>query len=460
MSSGVSGVVRVDTIQLDSLGVGWARVAAELEDWCASWEHWCVEDENYLDEARAIARDAHHLCDRFTRARDTYEHADALNEYLLQRTADVCMWFAGRLGPATVWLWGPAAVSTGLGLGLSQAALAFLPQSSRDDVSGFTTRIWASALSAPLVVRFVEMGLGSLDEGALGLLGVPLPFALGLGTAGLGVTSLAGTSRLASRINGIVANPTTALAASAGAGSTVPTSVERLSSVPVGAPRDVADALSRIPSDADGGAQVRIEEFGGTHVVYIGGTVDGSLGASTQPWDMSSNLAALGGDAGASENAVRRAMTDSGIRQGDPVILVGHSQGGLVAMRVAQSPDVTARAVITAGSPIHAMSVPDGIPVIAVEHTDDLVPALGGPVTHAQPGLTYVRSSGSDTVPSSEPTLLPAHRLESYVETARRLDALHLSDGTSVEAVRTQLQTLPGAGTSTLWRATRSVAER
>jgi pimeloyl-ACP methyl ester carboxylesterase len=205
---------------------------------------------------------------------------------------------------------------------------------------------------------------------------------------------------------------------------------------------------------------VRIEEFGATHVVYVGGTVDGSLGASAQPWDMSSNLAALGGDAGASENAVRRAMTDAGIRQGDPVILVGHSQGGLVAMRVAQSPDVTAQAVITAGSPIHAMFVPSGVPVVAFEHTDDLVPALGGPVTHDQPGLVYVRGSGVDAAASSEPTVLPAHRLESYVETARHLDTRSVSEGSPADRLETQLQALPGSGTSTLWRATRTEAER
>ena len=452
--------VRVDTIQLDSLGVGWARVAADLEDWCASWGQWCAAGPDYLDEAHAIARDLQDLSVRFAKARDAYEQTDALNAYLLQRTTDVCMWFAGRLGPATVWLWGPAAVSAGLGIGLSQFSLMALPKSVRDELSAVSTQMWASLLSAPPIVQSVEMGLGSIDEGGLGLLGVPLPVALGIGTAGLGITSLAGTSRLASRINGIVANPSAALAASSGAGSTVPTSVERLSTVPVGAPRDVAEALSRIPTESDGGAQVRIEEYGATHVVYIGGTVDGSLGASAQPWDMSSNLAALGGDTGASENAVRRAMTDAGIRQGDPVILVGHSQGGLVAMRVAQSPDVTAEAVITAGSPIHAMAVPDGIPVVALEHTDDVVPALGGPVTHDQPGLTYVRESGATAVPIVEPSLLPAHRLEAYIETARHVDALNLSEGTPIDRVRTQLQTLPGSGTSTLWRATRSAGER
>ena len=460
----MSGGVRVDTIQLDSLGVGWAMVAAELEDWCASWGQWCVEGSDVLsdslNEAQSIARDLHCLSARFAQAREAYEQADALNAFLWQRVADVCVWVAGRLGPATVWMWGPGALSLGLGLGVSRLTLTALPKRARDDVTAVNTTMWASVLSSPAVVRSVEMALGSIDEGGLGLLGVPLPIALGLGTAGLGLTSLAGTSRLASRVNGIVTDPSAALAASAGSGSTVPTSVERLSAVPVGAPRDVADALSRIPTDADGGAQVRIEEFGETHVVYIGGTVDGSLGASAQPWDMSSNLAALGGDAGASEDAVRRAMADAGIRQGDPVILVGHSQGGLVAMRVAQSPDVTAQAVITAGAPIHAMSVPDGIPVIAVEHTDDLVPALGGPVTHAQPGLTYVRGAGAEAVPIDDPTLLPAHRLESYVETARQVESVSVSDGTPVDRVRTQLQTLPGSGTSTLWRATRSAAER
>jgi len=456
----VSGRVRVDTIELDSLGVGWARVAAELEDWCAAWQHWCPDDLALVNESRAIARDLGDLSHRFAQARDTYEQTDALNAYLLYRATDVCMWFAGRLLPATVWLWGPAAVSTGLGLGVSRVVLTALPEKAGAHLSAISTHAWASILSSPSIVQFVERGLGSLDEGGLGLIGVPLPIALSVGTAGLGVTSLAGASRLASRINGMVAHPSTALAASEGAGGAVPTSVERLSTVPVGAPRDVAEALSRIPNESDGGAQVRIEEYGATHVVYIGGTVEGSLGSGSQPWDMSSNLAALGGDAGASENAVRRAMTEAGIRHGDPVILVGHSQGGLVAMRVAQSPDVTAQAVITAGSPIHAMVVPTGLAVVAVEHTDDVVPALGGPVIQAQPGLVYVRGSGADAVPVTDPTLLPAHRLEAYVETVRHVDDLSRGDDTPLNRVRTQLQTLPASGTSTLWRATRSAGER
>ena len=461
----MSSVVRVDTVELDSLASAWSRLAEELEEWSVAWR--AASDARLMsaptserrhpgEQAHEIALDMIDLASRLGRASRIYDDVDALNTLLLQRTSDVCLWLAGRLLPITLCLVGPAALGVA-SVYLSRLLLTALAPSLPRGMATMSTNAWAALLSSPAVVRGVEVAVGSLDEAGMGAIGVPLPVTLGIGSAGLGITSLAGTSRLASRINGIVANPSTALAASAGAGATVPTSTQRLSTLPAAAPRDFADMLSRIPTEADGGAQVRIEEFGDTHVVYIGGTVDGSLGAGSQPWDMSSNLAALGGDTGASENAVRRAMIDAGIQQGDPVILVGHSQGGLVALRVAESVDVTARAVITAGSPIHAMQAPHGVPVVAFEHTDDVVPALGGIVTQAQPEVVYIREAGVTPQSFDGTTVLPAHRLDAYVATART-SAFIAND--TVARVRAEVDALPRTGTSTLWRATRLEAGR
>ncbi|MFZ4078604.1 MAG: hypothetical protein ACOYKK_04110 [Microbacteriaceae bacterium] len=463
----MSEVVRVNTVELESLATAWAQLAHTFDEWCESWQLWCTEaGPSELDierrhgerdvvaqRARVIQFALRDVARRLSQAAQTYAEVEAVNTVLFQRASDICLWLAGRLLPVVVCLLGPIALSQVVSVGVSRVLLSALPDNLRNPLQRAQTEAWARALSTPAVVRAIERGIGSLDEGALGAIGAPLSVALIVGGAGVGVTSLAGTSRLASRINAIAADPTATLASSLGAGPGATSSIERLSSEEVRPPRDLAEALSRIPNQKDDGAQIRIEQFGETHIVYIGGTVDASLGSGPQPWDMSSNLAALGGDPSASEDAVRRAMAESGIGAGDQVLLVGHSQGGLLAMRVAQSTDVSAAAVVTAGAPVHALVPPGGVPVVAYEHTDDLVPALSGIVTDAQPGLVYVRGIGAHPDLAREDTLLPAHRLDAYVETAQ------LSDGVgdpTVNRVRDEFARLSTTGTSTLWRATRN----
>ena len=455
----MTGVVRVDSIELDSLSSAWNQLAVALEEWAASWRTWDAEfaPEASGREATSIAVNVRELAERLDRVTQAYHDVETSNTLVFQRASDACLWLVGRLLPTLGCVLGPVAASFAASLAFSRVLLDALPPRLRSHLVHFQTDEWAHVLSSPAVVRAIEVGVGSLDEGISGALGLPLPVALGIGSAGLGITSLAGTSRLASRVNGIAARPSAAVDASTGGGVAVPTTVERVGTQPVRAPRDIADALSRIPSSTDDGAQVRIEKFGDTHVVYIGGTVDASLGVTSQPWDMSSNLAALGGDPGASENAVRRAMEQSGIGRGDPVILVGHSQGGLVAMRVAQSPDVTARAVITAGAPIHALTPPPEVPIVAFEHIDDVVPALGGTVTQPQQGVVYVRSLGTTPSSFTGDSLVPAHRLEAYVQTARECTKLDDARVTQTDAA---LGALTGSGTTTLWKATRSEVEK
>jgi hypothetical protein len=189
-----------------------------------------------------------------------------------------------------------------------------------------------------------------------------------------------------------------------------------------------SSALERIPA---GPSQIRIERIDGSgatgasgslearYFVYIAGTRDFGMHATTQPWDMTSNLEALSGVATAdSEAAVRAAMRAAGIDANSPVVLVGHSQGGLIADRIAASGDFNVTDVVTAGAPAHVVDVSPTVRLTAFEHSDDLVPALSG-VALAGTTALFVRENAPK---NPKPVRLPAHELRGYVTTAASAD--------------------------------------
>jgi hypothetical protein len=205
------------------------------------------------------------------------------------------------------------------------------------------------------------------------------------------------------------------------------------------ASRGYAQLLERIPH---GPAQVRIDRLssaqGDRYVVYVSGTRDFDLHPTSEPWDMTSNFQALSGSAQAdSEHAVRTAMEQAGIDARTPVILVGHSQGGLIASRIAASGDFAVTDLVVAGSPSHGVSVPERIRVTAFEHSDDLVPALSGPLTAATASTLFLRQKA----PAGAQGVLPEHELQSYIATARLADA----SGDPLVAARRKALTV-GAG--------------
>lgn len=475
MSSSQFGV---DTIELDSLSSQWAQHVEHLDDWIAharvtgslGIDGWANPNAgsnelmSLIGEVQLLRERAHHFANSLRRAAELFEETENQINLVCQRTADVVWWLMGRFSPVFAMMFGGSALTGYATYVLFGAALKQLSPELKSAYDSSSVRLMASILSSPSFVKTVEISMGSLDEALGGALGVPLPLVLAVGSAGLGITSTAGTARLASRMNAIVAHPTEALIASTGGGRTIDTTIDRAETASARAPKDFSQALERIPTDSNGGAQVRIEQYGTEFIVYIGGTVNGSLGAGVQPWDMSSNVAALGGDPAASENAVRQAMTEAGITSEDRVILVGHSQGGLVAMRIAQSADVTTTAVITAGAPIHHIEPPVGVQVIAFEHTDDVVPALGGPIATLTPndpktdsmgatGILYVRREALAGEPPAGDDLLPAHNIDRYVDTARIVNDLEDSRLTSAQNT---LANLARDGTSSLWRARRT----
>lgn len=230
-------------------------------------------------------------------------------------------------------------------------------------------------------------------------------------------------------------------------------------------PATTEELISRIPRPGEGGPQIRIERYGlerPVYYVYLGGTMDAGLNANGEPWDMTSNVEAMAARDAGSQRAAIEAMRQAGIEAEDEVIIVGHSQGGLVAARIAESEQFRVSSLVTVGAPIHKVEVPATTQVLAIEHREDVIPMLSGIAAAGTLAttLTVRRSVAGITGAPGDP--LPAHNLSRYVETAREVD--RTSDPRLREAVsratepgRTAAQ---GQGTTTgqvsTWRADRT----
>jgi hypothetical protein len=175
-------------------------------------------------------------------------------------------------------------------------------------------------------------------------------------------------------------------------------------------PRDVLDLathlseLSRV-SDArhpENDGTIEVQTFDGPdgtrrHVVYLPGTDDmNPFSSDGQLRDMQENTRLVGGEGTAYAAGVMAALRDAGVRPGEPVLLAGHSQGGMVAAALAShaSPyDVTN--VVTFGSPTSQVAhYPAHVHVLSLEHQGDLVPQLAGPGTASAHHVTVQFASG------------------------------------------------------------------
>jgi hypothetical protein len=352
-------------------------------------------------------------------------------------------------------------------------------------------------LTNPRTVALLRVLASSVDDAALGGLGVPYPVAAGLGDDGAGILGapasafgvlvaaraagmlretpvrvhrVAGSAPAPARVPAFgrdagkrVQAPSTQTAGTAATepAAGAPAATEPPAALPAAAlpaprpPTGFADLAERIPTEADGG-QVRIERYGDPEhpswLVYIGGTLEWSPTGSTEPWDMTSNVTAVADQSAGSYRAVLQALREAGVRPGDPVVPVAHSQGGLIAAELAARNDVAAVGLVTFGAPAGQVAVPADLPAIAVEHADDIIPALGG--TAAEDGRLYVRRemyADTELLPT-EP--LPAHRMTGYRDTAGLVDA---SAEPRLVAFREHLGQIVGTapGEESVWRAER-----
>jgi len=187
-------------------------------------------------------------------------------------------------------------------------------------------------------------------------------------------------------------------------------------------------------------------------VVAIPGTQDVGLGTGSNPMDMGTNLRLMAGAADDGTELVVRALEQAGVRPGEPVLLAGHSQGGMVAMALAGSAAFTARyrvaAVLTAGSPVAAQAVPAAIQVLHLEHGQDLVPALDGWPSPALANRTTavrdlrVSPDPADRIAARDPGA--AHKIDTYVRTARAVSATGANPVRAWEAAADRVLGGPG----------------
>lgn len=271
-------------------------------------------------------------------------------------------------------------------------------------------------LNNPLTAAAVRAAAMSIDDGVMTASGIPYPVARLLdGVMGAGGLAFASAALMG---------------AGASVGLLTETSVRQVaeqSRAVSGPPNGFAERLERVPDPAtNGGAQVVVDRYTmpdgvDRYDVYIGGTVTFSPEATTQPWDMTSNIANARGPGSGSYDAVVQAMRAAGVDDSSPVQLTGYSQGGGTAARLAASGEFTVVGLTTFGGPTGQVQIPASIPTVIIEHSDDIVPALGG-VQLNQQALIVERDvfAGRD-IPTDYG--VPAHHIEYYEETARLMDA-------------------------------------
>ncbi len=207
--------------------------------------------------------------------------------------------------------------------------------------------------------------------------------------------------------------------------------------------------IDQTDPDRHGAIQIqRIVENGQERfIVYIPGTDD--MGPIPQDGeharDMETNYQLIGGMDSAYGQGIQQAMIDAGL-EGKDVMLVGHSQGGMVSTSLAADPDFNQRFnvqhVVTAGSPTAQVpDLPSGTSAIHFENRGDAVPLLDGEDNPAEPNRTTVKfDEGSSDIGDN-------HAIRHYANGAAAADAS--TNGSIQDQIR-QMQQDGYLGTGTV----------
>lgn len=126
------------------------------------------------------------------------------------------------------------------------------------------------------------------------------------------------------------------------------------------------------------------------------------------------------------ERAVMEAMRQAGIQPSDPVMLVGFSQGGILAGHLAanRSSEFNFQAVLAYGAPIDDMAIPPKTNVVSMQHEGDIVHQLD---LTPRPADTDTWATYSEPVPAGtnpttgQPYDAQPHNNAAYEQTAKDL---------------------------------------
>lgn len=177
------------------------------------------------------------------------------------------------------------------------------------------------------------------------------------------------------------------------------------------------------------------------HIVYLPGTDD----MTTLPWtqdgdvrDLPTDLLLMSGQDNSYQQGILEAMAEAGIGPHDPVLLVGHSMGGMEAAAIlGQGSGFHVTHVVTAGSPTAQVpSFPAGSHVLSLEHHGDVVPLTDGapnPDSVPQATVSFTDDGGAGGVVGN-------HDYWHYVNGAAAADA------SSDPSVQEQIASLHASG--------------
>lgn len=297
-------------------------------------------------------------------------------------------------------------------------------------------------LSDPRFIDLVRTSVMTGDDVAGGVTQPPALLRL-LGDEGLGIRGLDTTA-----------------AGLAAAGGAVGVLRETPVSVKVAATSAAVPAMGYVARAAripEGTAQVRIDRYQipgrpDRFEVYIGGTRDFSPTATDEPWDITSNVAGASLDDSGAYRAVEEALRDAGADARSPLVITGYSLGGSVGAALAASGDHNVQGLLTLGAPAGQVVVPASVPWVALEHNDDLLPALGGTRASLDPVIVsrLAMGDGADGGTGADAgagagrldEIFPAHDLDRYRDTAALAEG---STESRLRAARDALDTV-GAG--------------
>jgi hypothetical protein len=341
-----------------------------------------------------------------------YREADAAASRAVERAQDAVMFVVGRHAPELVV--GVLALDA---LGVDVAGLLDVVAFDEPGIvdlaggtEGLVRGLRSSLLTAPLVPAPPRPdGLTSEQDYELSLRMLADSAAL------WGLLSEAGRGRA-------TAEP------SPRPGARVPRSLE-----------DLAVDQRNLSDGEDYAGHVRVIEVPRAHgsawIVEISGTQLWDARAGSNPFDLTTDVHAMAQDATVLADAVHQALEQAQASSAtatssprspatDPVMLVGHSLGGIAAAGLASSPRFTqahrVTHVVTMGSPVGRMPVPAGVEVLSLEHTQDAVPRLDGrPNPDRSSWVTVSRDLGGTGVQRAT----QAHDTRFYADTAARVDA-------------------------------------
>lgn len=173
------------------------------------------------------------------------------------------------------------------------------------------------------------------------------------------------------------------------------------------------------------------EGSGRRWLVSLPGTAHTDFASDENPADMESNAREMIGLESAMRLGVVKAVQDAMIRDGlsghelhtQPVLICGHSQGGIVAVALASLPPERAglnvRGILATGTPGRRRRIRPDVVMVAVAHDQDVIPAMDGAPDRCPDHRVTVRRT---LVRPKKSPLYYAHSSATYTETVRHME--------------------------------------